>query len=166
MGGGVLVAIMGPSGSGKSTLLTIAGSLEEPTGGEVLVCGSDLSLRTGASAAGMMLALGVLATTVGLIRGEGAADLRTLAATGAPRRVRRTLTATTAGALSLLGAMLGLVGAYLALASALHGNLDPLTEVPVAHLTAITVGLPLLAAVAGWLLAGRQPQSFARRSLD
>ena len=27
---------MGPSGSGKSTLLTIAGSLEEPTSGEVL----------------------------------------------------------------------------------------------------------------------------------
>jgi len=41
--GGELVAIMGPSGSGKSTLLTIAGSLEEPTGGKVLVCGSDVS---------------------------------------------------------------------------------------------------------------------------
>ena len=40
---GELVAIMGPSGSGKSTLLTIAGSLEEPTEGEVLVGGSNLS---------------------------------------------------------------------------------------------------------------------------
>jgi putative ABC transport system ATP-binding protein len=40
---GELVAVMGPSGSGKSTLLTIAGSLEEPTGGEVLVGGSALS---------------------------------------------------------------------------------------------------------------------------
>ena len=34
---GVLVAVMGPSGSGKSTLLTIAGSLEEPSSGEVFV---------------------------------------------------------------------------------------------------------------------------------
>ena len=40
---GELVAIMGPSGSGKSTLLTIAGSLEEPSNGEVLVDGTDLA---------------------------------------------------------------------------------------------------------------------------
>ncbi len=40
---GELVAVMGPSGSGKSTLLTIAGSLEEPSHGEVLVAGSPLS---------------------------------------------------------------------------------------------------------------------------
>ncbi|WP_405721950.1 ABC transporter ATP-binding protein [Streptomyces sp. NBC_01537] len=40
---GELVAVMGPSGSGKSTLLTIAGSLEEPTAGEVLFEGTPLS---------------------------------------------------------------------------------------------------------------------------
>ncbi len=38
-----MVAVMGPSGSGKSTLLTIAGSLEDPTNGEVLVGGAALS---------------------------------------------------------------------------------------------------------------------------
>jgi putative ABC transport system ATP-binding protein len=40
---GRMVAVMGPSGSGKSTLLTIAGALETPTAGEVLVAGHPLS---------------------------------------------------------------------------------------------------------------------------
>ena len=40
---GEMVAVMGPSGSGKSTLLTIAGSLEDPTAGDVLIGGSPLS---------------------------------------------------------------------------------------------------------------------------
>jgi putative ABC transport system ATP-binding protein len=40
---GSLVAVMGASGSGKSTLLTIAGSLEEPTSGDVVVGGQLFS---------------------------------------------------------------------------------------------------------------------------
>jgi putative ABC transport system ATP-binding protein len=40
---GSLVAVMGASGSGKSSLLTIAGSLEDPTSGEVYIGGVPLS---------------------------------------------------------------------------------------------------------------------------
>jgi putative ABC transport system ATP-binding protein len=43
VGAGSMVAVMGPSGSGKSTLLTIAGSLEDPSSGEVRVCGQELT---------------------------------------------------------------------------------------------------------------------------
>jgi putative ABC transport system ATP-binding protein len=44
---GSMVAVMGPSGSGKSTLLTIAGSLEDPTSGEVIVAGQELARLSG-----------------------------------------------------------------------------------------------------------------------
>ena len=40
---GELVAVMGPSGSGKSTLLNLAGALDHPTSGRVLVDGEDLA---------------------------------------------------------------------------------------------------------------------------
>jgi putative ABC transport system ATP-binding protein len=39
---GELVAVMGPSGSGKSTLLNLAGGLDRPTRGEIVVDGTAL----------------------------------------------------------------------------------------------------------------------------
>jgi putative ABC transport system ATP-binding protein len=44
---GEMVAVMGPSGSGKSSLLTIAGTLEEPTSGAVLIDGKDTLQMSG-----------------------------------------------------------------------------------------------------------------------
>ncbi|HEV7535328.1 MAG TPA: FtsX-like permease family protein, partial [Acidimicrobiia bacterium] len=124
------------------------------------------TLRTGATAAGMLLALGVLAMTVGLIRSEAAGDLRTLTATGASSTVRRQLTAATAGALAALGTVLGIAGAYLVMLGAYSNQLGDLTHVPVAHLAAILVGVPLVATVAGWLLAGREPPPAARPAFE
>ena len=40
---GEVVLIMGPSGAGKSTFLTIAGSLQKPTTGEVIVNGQNIA---------------------------------------------------------------------------------------------------------------------------
>jgi putative ABC transport system permease protein len=118
------------------------------------------------TAAGALLALAILAMTVGLIRSESASDLRTLTATGATSRVRRTLTAATAGALALLGALLGVAGAYVVLMATYHDDLGYLSDVPVLYLALIVVGVPLTAAAAGWLLAGREPPALARPVIE
>jgi putative ABC transport system permease protein len=124
------------------------------------------TLRTVSTAVGALLALAIVAMTIGLIRGESAADLRTLTATGAAARTRRALTASTAGALAVLGVVLGAGGAYLALLAAYHADLGRLASPPVAQLLELAIGMPLVASVAGWLLAGREPRTFARQALD
>lgn len=122
--------------------------------------------RSVATAAGMLLALGVLAMTVGLIRSEAGHDLRTLTAAGATSATRRTLTAATAGGLALLGVLLGIAGAYWTLVAGYLDDLEPLRRVPWLHLTVTLVGLPVVATAAAWLLAGREPLTLARPALD
>jgi putative ABC transport system permease protein len=119
-----------------------------------------------ATAAGALLALAILAMTVGLIRSESAGDLRTLTAAGATRRVRRTLTAATAGALSFLGALLGVAGAYVVVVATYLDDLGYLSRIPVLYLVLMVVGVPLAAAAAGWLLAGREPPAIARTAIE
>jgi putative ABC transport system permease protein len=123
-------------------------------------------LATDVTLAGVLMALAVLAMTVGLIRSETAGDLRMLAATGASSSTRRALTGGTAGALALIGAVLGTAGAYVAFLAWFHGRLHQLGHVPIADLAGIIVGLPALAAVGGWLLAGREPRAIARQPLE
>ena len=126
----------------------------------------DSLAATIATAAGAVLALAILALTVGLIRSEGARDLRTLTAAGATSGIRRTLTAVTAGAVALLGALLGVVGAYIALSALFHDDLGYLGDVPVLYLLLILVGVPLTATVAGWLIGWREPPALARPVIE
>jgi putative ABC transport system permease protein len=108
--------------------------------------------------------------SVGLVRSETASDLRTLTAAGAGGSVRRTITATTAGALGLAGAVTGLVCAYLTAIAFFRTNhldgLSALSSIPVANLLLILLGIPAVAAVAGWLLAGREPAGLGRQPLE
>ncbi len=72
---GGMVAVMGPSGSGKSTLLTIAGSLEEPTEGEVLIAGRPLTrMSHGARAALRRRTIGFVFQDFNLLPGLTAAE--------------------------------------------------------------------------------------------
>jgi putative ABC transport system permease protein len=119
---------------------------------------------------GIVLAIGILGLSVGLVRSEAARDLRTLSATGAGGGTRRTITATTAGALAFTGAVVGIVGGYLAAIGFFRSNsldgLSSLTSIPVANLLVILAGMPLAATVLGWLLAGRDPGGIARQPLE
>ena len=121
----------------------------------------------GATALGIVIAFGVLAASVGLIRSETARDLRTLTATGASAATRRTITAATAAALGLLGAILGMAGALVAGLAWAHSSLSAMFGgLPLSDVLVLLAGLPLVAAAGGWLLAGREPEAIARQPLD
>jgi len=124
-------------------------------------------ITDGVTALGLVIAFGVLAMSVGLIRSETARDLRTLTATGASARTRRMITAATAAALGLLGAALGIAGAVIAGLAWTHTNPSAtFDDVLVSDVLILLAGLPLIAAGAGWLLAGREPEVISRQPLD
>ncbi len=122
-------------------------------------------LRAYSTLAGVLVALGVLAMTVGLIRSETAADMRTLTATGASGAARRTVNAASAGALALLAGILGTATAYLALIAWHWHKLNYLNPPPYGDLAVLIVGLPVVAATGAWLL-GRTPATISRRPLE
>ncbi|HWM96836.1 MAG TPA: FtsX-like permease family protein [Streptosporangiaceae bacterium] len=131
---------------------------------------SSAEILNWATVFGIALALGILAMTIGLLRSETARDLRTLSATGASSFTRRELTAATAFALALGGAVLGTVAAYVAAVGYAWDNpldgLSGLSSVPAQQLLFLLVGMPVIAAVVGWLLAGREPSLISRQPLE
>ena len=141
--------------------LTVETRNSIPSSGEIL----DV-----ATVFGILLALGILAMSVGLLRSETASDLRVLTATGASSTARRAISAATAGALALTGAVVGVVAGYIAAIGFFRASqldsLSSLTSIPVASLLFILVGMPVIAITGGWLLAGREPSAIGRRPLE
>jgi putative ABC transport system permease protein len=142
--------------------MTVETKNDQPTSAEIV---------NWATVFGIALALGVLAMSVGLIRSETAGDLRVLTATGASSTTRRNVTAATAAALGLTGAVLGAIAGYIALAgwfnsSQRNGGLSALAHVPWFNLFLIVFAMPLLAGAIGWLVAGREPSAVAIRPVE
>lgn len=146
----------------STTQLSVEAKNDQPSSSAVI---------TWATIFGIVIALGVLGMSIGLVRSETAGDLRTLAATGASSHARRALTAVTAGALGFLGALLGTAGGYIGMigwlrGNSLNGGIAALGNVPVADLLLILLGMPAFAAVVGWCVAGREPSAMAQRPAE
>jgi len=143
--------------------LSVESKNDAPTSAEIV---------NGATIFAIALAFGILAMSIGLIRSETASELRTLTATGASSRTRRSLTAVTAGGLAFLGALLGTVAAYVGLAgffrsSALEGGVsDIIDHIPWSNLFLIVIAMPVLAAIVAFVLAGRDPTGLSTRPME
>jgi putative ABC transport system permease protein len=146
----------------SNTQLSVESKNDQPTSSAVI---------SWATIFGIVIALGVLGMSVGLVRSETASDLRILEATGATSFTRRTLTAVTAGALGFLGALLGTVGGYVGLigwlrGNSLNGGISSLGNVPFGDLLLILLGMPAFAAAVGWLFAARKPLPMAHQPIE
>ena len=143
--------------------LSIESKNDNPTSAEIVNWATVFAIA---------LALGILAMSVGLIRSETASELRTLTATGASSRTRRSLTAVTAGGLAFLGALLGTVAAYVGLAGWFHSNAlegglsDVIDHIPWSNLFLIVIAMPVAAMIVGWVLAGRDPTGISTRPME
>ena len=141
--------------------LSIESKNDEPTSAEIVNWATVFAIA---------LALGILAMSIGLIRSETASELRTLTATGASSRTRRSLTAVTAGGLAFLGALLGTVAAYVGLAGWFHSNSlegglsNIIDHIPWNNLFLIVIAMPAVAVIVGWVLAGRDPTGISAPS--
>jgi putative ABC transport system permease protein len=118
--------------------------------------GGLTTVRTVATAVGVLLALSILALTIGLLRSDASRDLRTLNACGATRRIRRSITATTSGVLAAVGVGLGTMAAYSVLVVGYWPDSDRLAKIPVGNLAVLLIGLPVLASAMAWVVGGNE----------
>ena len=157
------VQIMHANATAATNDLSVESKNDAPSSAEIV---------NWATVFGIALALGILAMSVGLIRSETAAELRTLTAAGASSRTRRSLTAVTAGGLAFLGALLGIVAAYVGLfgwfrSNGQEGGLsDVIDHVPWSNLFLILIAMPVAATLVGWVLAGRDPTGIGTRPME
>lgn len=156
------VQISSAQHAAAKTQLSVEAKNDQPT---------SSAITTWATIFGIVIALGVLAMSVGLVRAETASDLRTLGATGASTYTRRALTAVTAGALGFLGAFLGVAGGYIGMlgwlrSNSLNGGIAALGNVPVDDLLVLLVAMPAFAAVVGWLFGGREVGAMSRQPIE
>jgi len=115
----------------------------------------------------LALAIGAAASisAAGLALADSKSDLSTLAAVGAPPRVRRRLAAWQAGVLTLLGSALGLAAGFLPGWAMVHLTGDSSRSVagvespaqlvvPWGWIAAVALGLPIVTSAVVWLAAG------------
>lgn len=99
-----------------------------------------------------LITLGAAGIATGLAQADSRDDHATLAAIGAPPRVRRTLAAAQSLTIAGLGTGLGVLAGFVP-GVALIGAVESLDlVVPWVLLAAGVAGVPLLAAAAAWLL--------------
>ncbi len=124
-----------------------------------------------ATVVGMALALAILAMTLALLRSETRGDRWLLAATGQSGRTRRVSAAVTAGALTEVGVVVGLAGAYAGIGawfsgSVLDGGLGALSAPPTSSLLFLLVATPLLASAGAGIVAGPGRGTLGRVRLE
>jgi putative ABC transport system permease protein len=125
---------------------------------------SSASIRRTALAVGTVVGLAILAVIVSLIRSEAADEHYTLAAVGAPRRARRSISAATAALLAGTAGLLAVPTGYLALVGLMS---NPTAKqgfvLPLDVLAAVVFGFPLVATLGAWLVTRPAAERSQRR---
>jgi putative ABC transport system permease protein len=114
---------------------------------------SAQSIRRTTLAVGSLVGLAILAVIVSLVRSEAADEQYTLAAVGAPRRARRSISAATAALLAGAAGLLAVPTGYLALVGLMS---NPTAKqgfvLPLDVIAAVVLGFPLVAALGAWVV--------------